>query len=63
MAEATRQAQQQAAIAAAIAAVWPQLPPCINAGNSTPNTTISGLHEGNPIGADLLVFYNVLRTV
>ena len=63
MADATRQAQQQAAIAAAVAAVRPQLPPCINAGDSAPNTTITGLNEGNPIGADLLAFYNVLRTI
>ena len=63
MADATRATQQQAAIAAAIAAVWLQLPPCVNTGNSTPNITITGLHEGNPIRADLSAFYNVLRTI
>ena len=63
MADTTRQAAQQAAIAAAVAAIWPQLPPCVNTGNSTLNTIIMGLNEGNPIVADLLAFYNVLRTI
>ena len=63
MADATRQIQQQVAIAATVAAVRPQLPPCINAGNLNPNTTISGFNDGNPIGADLSTFYNVLRTI
>ena len=56
MADTTRQAAQQAAIAAAVAAVRLQLPPCVNTGNLTLNTIITGLNEGNPIGADLLAF-------